>query len=52
MQFAEERKILADADDAQLVSYIDMHYGTFSARNYDIAIAKSRALCSRLYHPI
>jgi hypothetical protein len=29
-----------DADDAQLISYIDTHYGTFSARNYDIAVAK------------
>jgi hypothetical protein len=29
-----------DADDAQLVSYVDSHYGTFSARNYEIAITK------------
>jgi len=39
-----------DADDAQLVSYIDTHYGTFSARNYDIAVAK--VTDDRSYHPI
>lgn len=27
-------KFWRDADDAQLISYIDTHYGTFSARNY------------------
>ena len=39
-----------DADDAQLISYIDAHYGTFSARNYDIAVAK--VADDRSYHPI
>lgn len=39
-----------DADDAQLISYIDTHYGTFSARNYDIAVAK--VADDRSYHPI
>ncbi|NTW70652.1 MAG: hypothetical protein HGA49_00200 [Eubacteriaceae bacterium] len=39
-----------DADDAQLVSYIDTHYGTFSARNYDIAVTK--VTDDRSYHPI
>lgn len=43
-------KYWRDADDAQLVSYIDTHYGTFSARNYDIAIAK--VADDRSYHPI
>ena len=33
-------KYWRDADDAQLISYVDSHYGTFSARNYDIAVAK------------
>ncbi len=39
-----------DADDAQLISYIDLTYGTFSARNYDIAVAK--VADDRSYHPI
>lgn len=39
-----------DADDAQLISYVDSHYGTFSARNYEIAIAK--VTDDRSYHPI
>ena len=39
-----------DADDAQLISYIDLNYGTFSARNYDIAVAK--VADDRSYHPI
>ncbi|MEK4359920.1 virulence-associated E family protein [Paenibacillus sp. FSL M7-1455] len=39
-----------DADDAQLISYIDTHYGTFSARNYDVAVAK--VADDRSYHPI
>ena len=33
-------KFWRDADDAQLISYVDAHYGTFSARNYDIAVTK------------
>ena len=43
-------KYWRDADDAQLISYIDSHYGTFSARNYDIAVAK--VTDDRSYHPI
>jgi len=43
-------KYWRDADDAQLISYIDSHYGTFSARNYDIAVAK--VVDDRSYHPI
>ncbi len=39
-----------DADDAQLISYIDSHYGAFSARNYEIAVMK--VADDRSYHPI
>ena len=39
-----------DADDAQLISYVDSHYGVFSARNYDIAVTK--VTDDRSYHPI
>ena len=39
-----------DADDAQLICYVDAHYGTFSARNYQIAVAK--VVDDRSYHPI
>lgn len=39
-----------DADDAQLISYIDLTYGNFSARNYDIAVTK--VTDDRSYHPI
>ena len=39
-----------DADDAQLVSYIDKNYGTFSQRNYQIAVTK--VVDDRSYHPI
>jgi hypothetical protein len=39
-----------DADDAQLICYIDANYGTFSARNYQIAVAK--VVDDRSYHPI
>ncbi len=39
-----------DADDAQLICYVDDHYGSFSARNYDIAVTK--AVDDRSYHPI
>jgi predicted P-loop ATPase len=43
-------KFWRDADDAQLISYIDRHYGTFSARNYEIAVTK--VADDRSYHPI
>lgn len=43
-------KFWRDADDAQLISYVDSHYGTFSARNYDITVAK--VTDDRSYHPI
>lgn len=39
-----------DADDAQLITYIDLNYGTFSARNYQIAVTK--VTDDRSYHPI
>lgn len=39
-----------DADTAQLVAYIDKRYGTFSARNYELALTK--AADDRAYHPI
>ena len=43
-------KFWRDQDDAQLISYIDEHYGTFSQRNYDIAMTK--VTDDRSYHPI
>lgn len=43
-------KYWRDADDAQLISYVDSHYGTFSARNYEIAMTK--VTDDRSYHPI
>lgn len=39
-----------DADDAQLICYVDANYGAFSARNYQIAVAK--VVDDRSYHPI
>lgn len=43
-------KFWRDADDAQLISYVDENYGTFSQRNFDIAVAK--VTDDRSYHPI
>ena len=43
-------KFWRDADDAQLICYVDAAYGTFSSRNYDIAVTK--AVDDRSYHPI
>lgn len=43
-------KFWRDADDAQLISYVDSHYGSFSARNFDIAVTK--VTDDRSYHPI
>lgn len=43
-------KYWRDADDAQLTSYVDSNYGTFSQRNYQIAVAK--VTDDRSYHPI
>jgi putative DNA primase/helicase len=39
-----------DADMAQLVAYVDQTYGTFSARNYELALTK--VADDRAYHPI
>ncbi|MFS2315900.1 virulence-associated E family protein [Dehalococcoides mccartyi] len=39
-----------DADTAQLVAYVDKRYGTFSARNYELALIKVSD--DRAYHPI
>lgn len=43
-------KYWRDADDAQLISYVDSHYGTFSRRNYQIAV--TNVTDDRSYHPI
>ena len=43
-------KFWRDADDAQLICYVDDHYGTFAQRNYDVAITK--VADNRSYHPI
>ena len=43
-------KFWRDADDAQLISYVDAHYGTFSQRHYDVAVMK--VTDDRSYHPI
>jgi predicted P-loop ATPase len=39
-----------DADTAQLVAYVDSHYGEFTARNYELALTKVSD--DRTYHPI
>jgi len=39
-----------DADTAQLVAYVDTHYGEFSARNYELALTK--VADDRAYHPV
>ena len=43
-------KFWRDADDAQLICYVDANYGTFSKQNYSIAVTK--AVDDRSYHPI
>jgi len=43
-------KFWRDVDDAQLISYVDSNYGTFSARNYQIAVTK--VTDDRSYYPI
>jgi predicted P-loop ATPase len=48
--WAHPSRFWRDADDAQLISYIDNHYGTFSARNYEIAVTK--VADDRSYPPI
>ena len=39
-----------DADDSQLISYIEFNYGSFSQRNYEVAVTK--VANDRSYHPI
>ena len=39
-----------DADDAQLICYVDANYGSFSAHNYQIGVQK--VTDDRSYHPI
>ena len=46
----EDTNFWRDADDAQLIWYVDQNYGTFSQRNYDIAVTK--CVDDRSYHPI
>lgn len=48
--WAHPSKFWRDADDAQLVSYIDTRYGSFTARFFDIAMTK--VADDRSYHPI
>lgn len=43
-------KFWRDADDNQVISYIEQRYGSFSLRNYSIAIGKVSD--DRSYHPI
>ncbi|MCT4544532.1 MAG: virulence-associated E family protein [Vallitalea sp.] len=43
-------KYWRDADDSQLISYVDQHHGSFSARTYEIAVTK--VTDDRSYHPI
>ena len=43
-------KFWRDSDDAQLIYYVDTHYGTFSKQNYDVAVTK--IVADRAYHPI
>lgn len=39
-----------DADNAQLMAYLERNYGTFSSRNYELALTK--VADDRAYHPI
>lgn len=39
-----------EADDAQLIGYVDDNYGSFSQRNFDVAV--TRVTDERQYHPI
>ena len=43
-------KFWRDADDNQVISYIEQQYGAFSLKNYSIAIGK--VADDRSYHPI
>ena len=43
-------KFWRDADDNQVISYIEQRYGSFSLKNYSIAVGK--VADDRSYHPI
>ena len=43
-------KAWRDIDDAQLVCYVEFKYGTFSLKNYEIALNK--VVDDRAYHPV
>lgn len=43
-------KFWRDADDSQLICYINDYYGQFSKNNYDVAVTK--VVDDRSYHPI
>lgn len=43
-------KFWRDADDNQVISYVEQRYGSFSLKNYSIAIGK--VADDRSYHPI
>lgn len=45
-----DTKFWRDADDSQLIFYVDQNYGSFTQRNYDIAVTK--CVDDRSYHPI
>ena len=46
----DPNKLWRDADDAQLIWYVDQNYGEFTARNYEVAVTKFAD--DRSYHPI
>ena len=48
--WAHPSKFWRDADDAQLIRYIDSNYGVFTKRNYDVAVMT--VTDDRSYHPI
>lgn len=50
MPWERQHPAWREADTAQLVAYIDAHYGEFTARNYELAITKVSD--DRAYHPI
>lgn len=48
--WSRDTKFWRDADDAQLMCYLDANYGSFSQRNYELGISK--VADDRRYHPI
>lgn len=45
-----EKEFWRDQDDAQLMAYLEAHYGTFSDRNFKAGLTKIAD--DRSYHPI